>query len=95
MKIKFQILFVISFLNISYSNKFEFKNLIFEGAGIRGIAYCGVLIDLEKRNILENIRRVGGTSAGAIHALLVSFGYNAKEINEIIYNTKFKNCKRF
>jgi NTE family protein len=66
------------------------KNLVFEGAGIRGVAYVGAIKELEKRNLLLTIEKVGGTSAGAIAALTVSLGYNASEIEKIIYNTKLQ-----
>jgi NTE family protein len=66
------------------------KNLVFEGAGIRGIAYCGVIYELESRNMMQPIEKVGGTSAGAIVALTVSLGYSGKEIQDIIAGTNFK-----
>jgi NTE family protein len=66
------------------------KNLVFEGAGIRGVAYVGAIKELEERNLLLNIEKVSGTSAGAIAALALSLGYNAGEIEKIIYNTKLQ-----
>ncbi|HFK1739980.1 MULTISPECIES: patatin-like phospholipase family protein [Bacillus] len=64
---------------------FPFKNLVFEGGGVKGIAYVGVLEALEALeggNVLKDIKRVGGTSAGAIIALIVSLGYTAKETQQ-------------
>lgn len=66
------------------------KNLVFEGAGIRGVAYCGAISELEMRNLMTDVERVGGTSAGAIVALTLSLGYNSKEISDIIAATNFK-----
>ena len=66
------------------------KNLIFEGAGIRGIAYCGAIRELEDQGLMKGIERVGGTSAGAITALALSLGYTAEEITGIISETDFK-----
>lgn len=66
------------------------KNLVFEGAGIRGIAYSGVIKELENRNILKNVQRVGGTSSGAITALLLSLGYSSDEITGIVESTPYK-----
>lgn len=77
------------FYNICYSQEQPIKNLVFEGAGIRGIAYAGVLEEFEKAKLLDNVTKVGGTSAGAIIALTLSLGYNAQEINKIIYETNF------
>ena len=75
-------------VTIGYSQ--TYKNLVFEGAGIRGIAYSGVLSELEKRKLINDIENVGGTSAGAITALMVSLGYSSNEIFDIISETKFQ-----
>jgi NTE family protein len=66
------------------------KNLVFEGAGVRGIAYCGAMQELESRGLMQHVERVGGTSAGAIMALTISLGYTAEEIAKIISKTNFK-----
>src|SRR5215831_16742511 len=66
------------------------KNLVFEAAGIRGIAYCGALKEMESKDLMNNIERVGGTSSGAIMALAVSLGYSGKEVEELIGQTNFK-----
>jgi NTE family protein len=66
------------------------NNLIFEGAGLRGIAYCGAIMELESQNRMSGIEKVGGTSAGAIMALTVSLGYSGNEIKDIISTTDFK-----
>jgi NTE family protein len=67
-----------------------YTNLVFEGGGIRGIAYVGALEVLDESNILPGIARVAGTSAGAIAALTVSLGYKPSEIEKIIYDTKIQ-----
>ena len=66
------------------------RNLVFEGAGIRGIAYAGAISELERQDLLKGVQRVGGTSAGAITALLLSLGYTADEISQIVQSTSFK-----
>jgi NTE family protein len=64
--------------------------MVFEAAGIRGIAYCGAIQEMESKKLMDSIQRVGGTSSGAIMALAVSLGYSGKEIERIIGNTNFK-----
>jgi NTE family protein len=64
-----------------------FRNLVMEGGGIRGIAYGGALQELEQRGVLAGIRRVGGTSAGAIQAALLAVGYSAQEIIDVVNAT--------
>ncbi len=66
-------------------------NLIFEGGGVKGIAYVGALRKLEEKGILGNIKRVGGASAGAIIAVLCGLNYSLKEIEEILNTLDFKN----
>ncbi len=68
----------------------EVRNLVFEGAGMRGIAYSGAVEVLEERGMLKNIQRVGGTSAGAITALALSLGYSPKEISQLVTSTPYK-----
>jgi len=68
-----------------------FRNLVFEGGGVKGIAYVGALQVLEERGILPGIQRVGGTSAGAITALLLGLGYALSEIEKILRELNFRN----
>ncbi len=67
----------------------EVKNLVFEGAGIRGLAYAGALKSLEEQSIIEGVEKVGGTSAGATAALMISLGYNSEELFTILSEAKF------
>ena len=60
------------------------SNLVFEGGGVRGIAYGGALEAWEKAGLLPSIQRAAGTSAGAITACLVALKYGAVEISQII-----------
>jgi NTE family protein len=53
--------------------KVSYRNLVFKGGGVRGIAYMGALEALEQEGILQKIERVAGSSAGAIAATLTSF----------------------
>ena len=67
----------------------EVRNLVFEGAGIRGIAYAGVIEELERQDLLKGVEKVGGTSAGAITAMMLSLGYSSADIANMISSTKF------
>lgn len=67
------------------------KNLAFKGGGVLGIAYAGAIKVLEDRQVLPNVEKVAGTSAGAITATLVSLGYNSGEIKDIVNGTSFKS----
>ena len=69
----------------------EFRNLVFEGGGVKGIAYGGALKELNDRDILKKITRVAGTSAGAITAVLLAVGYSHDEVSDIVADTNFND----
>jgi NTE family protein len=69
---------------------YHFRNLIFEGGGVKGIAYIGAMKVLEDKGILPQIQRVGGTSAGAINATLFALGYTLAEQDEILRKLDFR-----
>jgi NTE family protein len=71
------------------TTKYPFKNLAFQGGGIKTLAYQGAITVLEARGILPQIERVAGTSAGAVAAMLVSFRLSAKETNQIFNSIDF------
>jgi NTE family protein len=77
-------------LTLSAQTKPAIKNLVFEGAGIRGVAYCGAIQELESKDIMPSVQKVAGTSAGAITALAISLGYSGNEIQRIIAGTNFR-----
>jgi len=66
-----------------------FKNLVFEGGGAKGVAYLGAIEVLEREGILQKIERIGGTSAGAIIALLLGLHYTGKDLENLILNMNF------
>jgi NTE family protein len=70
---------------------YHFKNLVFEGGGVKGIAYAGALEVLDEKGVLPDIKRVGGTSAGAINAALLGLGYGADDVKEILWKLDFNS----
>ena len=67
-----------------------YRNLVFKGGGVRGIAYMGALEVLDEFRIVENIQRVAGTSAGAIAAAMVSFRLSVPETKKLFNSLDFK-----
>ena len=90
MKKSFLFISILAFQFTNAQSPVVIKNLVFEGAGVRGIAYCGAIQEMESRNMMVNIEKVGGTSSGAITAMTISLGYTGKEIETIISKTNFK-----
>lgn len=83
------IFIIVSFSCFAQKNN-RITNLVFEGAGIRGIAYCGAISQMEASGIMNQVQRVGGTSAGAITALALAVGYTGRELESITASTNFK-----
>lgn len=69
---------------------YHFKNLVFEGGGVKGTAYIGAMEVLEAKQILPQIKRVGGTSAGAINAVLIGLGYTVEEMGDLLSSLDFR-----
>jgi NTE family protein len=65
------------------------KNLVFQGGGVKGIAYVGAMQVLQAQDLLRTLENVAGTSAGAITAALVAVGATSDEIHSIVGSTDF------
>lgn len=68
-----------------------YRNLVFEGGGVKGIAYVGALGELESRGLLDDVERVAGTSAGSIVATLLALDYSVSEMWEILWSLDFRD----
>lgn len=55
---------------------------VFEGGGVKGIAFIGGIQETERRGYKFN--QLAGTSAGAITASLLASGYTGDELEEMI-----------
>jgi NTE family protein len=66
-------------------------DLVFEGGGVKGIAFGGALAALDDAGY--EIKRVAGTSAGAITAALVAAGYTASELDALLQDMPFEDFK--
>jgi NTE family protein len=72
---------------------YPFKNLVFEGGGVKGVAYGGAVEVLEQSEITPQVERVAGTSAGAITAAMVSLNYTADEFVKIMMTLPFEKIE--
>ncbi|WP_315120417.1 patatin-like phospholipase family protein [uncultured Clostridium sp.] len=61
---------------------------VFEGGGVKGIAFCGAIKVMEDNGY--NWRNIAGTSAGAIIAALLSVGYKAEEIKALMEELDYR-----
>ncbi|MAT38259.1 MAG: patatin [Ectothiorhodospiraceae bacterium] len=68
---------------------YPFKNLVFEQGGTKGLAYLGAFEVLDEMEVTRQIERVGGSSFGAMYALLIGLGYSTSEIKSLIRGLSF------
>jgi predicted acylesterase/phospholipase RssA len=73
----------------------HYEYLALSGGGIKGVAFVGALLELDKMGILYDnqnnfkIKGISGASAGSIVAALLAIGYNPKEIEDIMNSLNF------
>lgn len=58
------------------------ESLVFEGGGIRGVGYIGATRALFEAGIMQNVKRVTGSSAGAMTACSIAVGHTQQEIDD-------------
>ncbi|WP_243361485.1 patatin-like phospholipase family protein [Fundidesulfovibrio terrae] len=58
----------------------QFRNLVFKGGGVKGLAYLGALSVLEEEGVTDGVRRLCGTSSGAVVAAHVALGGKAGQL---------------
>ena len=59
-------------------------NVVFQGGGVLGVAYLGVLKRFEEEKFLDKIKRVAGTSAGSLVSLYLGLKMDYKSIVELM-----------
>jgi NTE family protein len=72
---------------------YPYKNLVFKGGGVKGIAYVGALKALENANVISQITGFAGTSAGAITASLAACRISSDALNTFLGTTNYNNFK--
>lgn len=60
----------------------QFRNLVFKGGGVKGIAYIGAIEAIEEMDILPGVLRTCGASSGAIMATHLALGGKAAQLGE-------------
>lgn len=60
------------------------NNLVFEGAGVCGMAYVGALEAVNQISSLDNVKELAGTSSGSIVATMLAVGYNISELQTLL-----------
>ncbi len=72
---------------------YPYKSLVFKGGGVKGIAYVGALKALEEANIMTQVSRFAGTSAGAITAALAACRISSDALKSFLGTTNYNDFK--
>jgi NTE family protein len=67
----------------------RYKNICFEGGGVRGISIVGALQELHKRRLLSGITNFAGSSAGSIVAAILACGASFNFLYHELSNMNF------
>jgi predicted acylesterase/phospholipase RssA len=74
----------------SGASKWPWENLVFEGGGVKGVAYSGALRVLEEEGIYpKRIKRVAGASVGSLCATWTALGFPSQQMSKILKSTDF------
>lgn len=66
-----------------------YRNIVFKGGGIKGLAYAGALRAMERHGMLQAVRRTAGTSSGAMAAVFLALGAKPDQMVDILLRTPF------
>ncbi|HJD65037.1 MAG TPA: patatin-like phospholipase family protein [Rickettsia endosymbiont of Diachasma alloeum] len=77
--------------NIEDSKEALIEYVAFSGGGAKGAIYSGVYAALKKADLLDNVKAVAGSSAGAITAAIVAFGTKPERFEEISKTTNLQD----
>ncbi len=58
------------------------ENLVFGGGGVRGVVYPGAIHVMKQRGMLQHVKRVAGSSSGALSAVVIGLGYTPDEFEK-------------
>lgn len=82
-------------LRTTLNNSFNKKYLVFNGGGIKGICFLGVLQCLIDMNLISNFEIYIGTSISSIILFLFLLGYTPIELLYFVLNYNFNNITKF
>jgi predicted acylesterase/phospholipase RssA len=71
------------------------RNIVFSGAGGLGFTLLGMMQAMEDAGELDELQNVGGTSAGAMMALLVGLGYRGEDFEQLAMTQDFEKFTDF
>jgi predicted acylesterase/phospholipase RssA len=71
------------------------ENMVLSGAGMKGIAYFGVIQYMEEHGLFRDLKRVLGVSIGAITAMFFAIKLKAKQARDLIVKLSVDDITEF
>lgn len=65
------------------------ENFVLSGGGVKGAGYVGWFKAAEQFGVLKNLKRLAGSSAGAITGAMIASGMNAEDFEKATKRTSF------
>ena len=65
------------------------ENFVLSGGGVKGAGYVGWFKAAEQFGVLKNLKRIAGSSAGAITAAMIACGMSAEDFEKATDRTSF------
>jgi len=78
-------------LMLSHEKEPMVCDMVFAGGGAKGIAHLGALWALDRLGV--RIKRLAGTSAGALTAAIVAAGYSSEEMSDALFDIDFREFR--
>ncbi len=72
-----------------YINKSKIENVVFAGGGAKTMSLAGAIKSLDSHGMTKNIKRVAGTSGGAIMGMAYAMGYSGSEMEKLTLDNSF------
>ena len=76
--------------NLKKAQENPIEYIAFSGGGAKGTIYSGVYEATKKAGILDNVKAVAGSSAGAITAAIIALGTSPERFEKISKNTNLQ-----
>lgn len=67
----------------------QVENLVLAGGGAKALSLSGAVHELERQGVSSQLRRVAGTSGGAIIAMAFAAGYTGDELQDLVLQNEF------
>jgi len=77
--------------DLKKAQEIPIEYIVFSGGGAKGAIYSGVYEAAKEADILNNVKAVAGSSAGAITAAIVALGTKPERFEEISKNTNLQD----